>query len=77
MKIVDEDESKPTPLACAEDRCGDGLGVENSPAGAGKPSQAGGVAAAQTDVDLVGSMKSRIKIRGDIFDTGVRWESEG
>ncbi|NOY63855.1 MAG: type II toxin-antitoxin system Phd/YefM family antitoxin [Nitrospirae bacterium] len=26
--------------------------------------------------DLIGSMKDRIKIKGDIFSTGVKWDAE-
>ena len=77
MKNVDEDESKLSPFACAEDRCADGLGAEYSTAGVGKLSPAGGVAAAQTNVNLIGSMNSRIEICGDIFNSGVKWDSEG
>ena len=26
--------------------------------------------------DLIGSMKGRIKVRGDIFSTGIAWDAE-
>ncbi len=28
------------------------------------------------DADLIGSLKHKITIRGDIFSTGVRWDAD-
>jgi hypothetical protein len=77
MKNVDEDETKLSPFACAEDGCAGENGADYNAAGVGKLSPAGGVAAGQTNVDLIGSMRHRIKICGDIFNTGMKWDSEG
>ena len=44
-------------------------------AGRGKPI-ARLVPVHDTIADLIGSMKGKLHIRGDVFSTGIRWEAE-
>ncbi len=30
----------------------------------------------ENDGDLIGSLKHKVEIRGDVFSTGVRWEAD-
>ena len=29
------------------------------------------------DADLIGSLRHKIEVKGDVFTTGVRWDAEG
>ena len=71
MKTIGATKFKEQCLALLDQLDADGLVITKH----GKPI-ARVVPCDQQDADLIGSLRHKIKIRGDLFTTGVRWDAD-
>ena len=71
MRTIEAEQFKAQCLALLDELESDGLIITKG----GKP-VARVVPFAERDADLIGSLRAKIRIKGDISTTGVRWNAD-